>query len=227
MKKIFVLMICLLTSQNVSAAEIRPADIEYRYEGLANSGSLSHSYMIREQETKRIKLTKKSAIPITIKFSQPNDVKPAQEIQSFETASKTIFEDAVKIKASQPVPINPIKMKAAATSSPSEEKAGIHSSCEKNIVFFPLNRSQIGNSEIDQINQFVNCIKGKEVKVTGYTCKIGKKLYNDKLAKARALNVAGYLRQEGVMVKQISGEGQQDYISIVDRINRRVEIEQR
>ena len=227
MKKIFVLMICVLTIQNVIAAEIRPADIEYRYEGLANSGSLSHSYMIREQETKRIKLTKKSAIPITIKFSEPNDAKPAQEIQSFETANKTVFEEVVKIKASQPVPINPDKMKAAATSSPFEEKAGSHTSCKKNIVFFPLNESQISNSEIDQINQFINCIKGKEVKVTGYTCKIGGKFYNDKLAKARALNVAGYLRQEGVMVKEISGEGQQDYISSVDHVNRRVEIEQR
>ena len=104
MKKIFVLMICILTSQNASTAEIRPADIEYRYEGLANSGSLSHSYMIREQETKRIKLIKKSAIPITIKFSQPNDVKPAQEIQLAETENKTIFEEAVKIKASQLLP---------------------------------------------------------------------------------------------------------------------------
>ena len=94
-------MICVLTSQNVSAAEIRPADIEYRYEGLANSGSLSHSYMIREQEIKRIKLTKKSVIPITIKFSQPNDVKPAQEIQLAETENKTIFEEVVKMKASQ------------------------------------------------------------------------------------------------------------------------------
>ena len=56
--------------------------------------------MIREQEIKRIKLTKKSVIPITIKFSQPNDVKPAQEIQLAETENKTIFEEAVKIKAS-------------------------------------------------------------------------------------------------------------------------------
>ena len=92
-------MICVLTSQNASAAEIRPADIEYRYEGPVNSGSLSHSYMIREQEIKRIKLTKKS-----IKFSQPNDVKPAQEIQLAETENKTIFEEAVKIKASQLFP---------------------------------------------------------------------------------------------------------------------------
>jgi outer membrane protein OmpA-like peptidoglycan-associated protein len=227
MKKIFILMICLLTSQNVSAAEIRPADIEYRYEGLANSGSLSHSYMIREQETKRIKLTKKSAIPIIIKFSQTNDVQPAQEIQLADTENKTVVEEAVKIKASQSVPINPAKTTAAATSSPAEEKTGSHTSCKKNIVFFPLNGFQISNSEIDQINQFINCIKGKEVKVTGYTCKIGGKFYNDKLAKARADSVARYLRQEGVMVKEVSGEGQQDYISSVDHVNRRVEIEQR
>ena len=227
MKKIFVLMICLLTSQNVSAAEIRPADIEYRYEGLANSGSLSHSYMIREQETKRIKLTKKSVIPITIKFSQPDNAKPAQEVQLAETENKTIFEEAVKIKAIQPIPINPAKMTAVTTSSPSEGKASSHQSCKKNIVFFPLNGFRISNSEIDQINQFINCIKGKEVKVTGYTCKIGGKFYNDKLAKARALNVAEYLQQKGVVVKEISGEGQQDYISGVDHVNRRVEIEQR
>ena len=118
-------------------------------------------------------------------------------------------------------------MTATAVSSPSEEKAKNHSSCKKNIVFFPLNVSLISNSEIDQINQFINCIKGKEVKVTGYTCKIGSKSHNDKLAKARADSVARYLREEGVMVKEISGEGQQDYISGVDHVNRRVEIEQR
>jgi len=101
MKIIFVLMICVLNSQNASAAGIRSADIEYRYEGPVNSGSLSHSYMIREQEIKRIKLTKKSVIPVTIKFSQPNDVKPAQEIQLAETENKTIFEEAVKMKTNQ------------------------------------------------------------------------------------------------------------------------------
>ena len=118
-------------------------------------------------------------------------------------------------------------MTVAAVSSLSEEKAKSHLSCEKNIVFFPLNVSLISNSEKDQIKQFINCIKGKEVKVTGYTCKIGGKFYNDKLAKARALNVAGYLQQKGVVVKEIIGKGQQDYISGVDHVNRRVEIEQR
>ena len=217
-----MLMICLLTSQNVSAAEIRPADIEYRYEGMANSGSLSHSFMIREQETKRIKLKTKSAPPIAIKFSQPDNANAAQAIQLADTENKTIDSAALKVKASQPIPINP-----AATSSPFEEKASSHQSCKKNIVFFPLNGFRISNSEIDQINQFINCIKEKEVNVTGYTCKIGGKVYNDKLAKARALNVAEYLRQKGVVVKEISGKGQQDYISGVDHVNRRVEIEQR
>ena len=220
-------MICLLTSQNVSAAEIRPADIEYRYEGLVNSGSLSHSYMIREQETKRIKLKTKSAPSIAIKFSQTNNEKPAQEIRFADTENKTIVEEAVKIKASQTIPINSAKKTVAATSSMSEEKAKSLSSCKKNIVFFPLNVSLISNSEKDQINQFINCIKGKEVKVTGYTCKIGGKFYNDKLATERALNVAEHLRQEGVVVKEIIGKGQQEYISGVDHVNRRVEIEQR
>jgi outer membrane protein OmpA-like peptidoglycan-associated protein len=222
MKKIFVLMICVLTLQYAGAAEIRPADIEYRYEGMADSGNLSHSFMIREQETKRIKPKIKSATPVAIKFSQPDNANAAQAIQLADAENKTIDSEALKIKASQPIPINP-----AANSSPFEEKASSYLSCKKNIVFFPLNVSRISNSERDQIKQFINCIKGKEVKVTGYTCKIGGKLYNDKLAKVRALNVAEYLRQEEVVVKEIIGKGQQEYISGVDHVNRRVEIEQR
>lgn len=226
MEKIFAWMICLLTLQNVSAAEIRPADIEYRYEGIADSGSSSHSFMIREQETKRIKLTRKSRTPIAIKFSQPDNTNPAHKIQLAEAENKTIVENAVTIQPNQPVPINPAKMTAAATLSPPEEKADSHPSCKKNIVFLPLDGSRIGNSEKDQIKQFINCLKGKEVKVTGYTCKIGGKSYNDKLAQARAHNVAEYLRQEGVVVKETIGKGQQGYISSLDFINRRVEIEQ-
>lgn len=227
MKKIFVLMISVLILQDVSAAEIQPADIEYRYEGMANSGSLSHSFMIREKETKRIKLKIKTATPVAIKFAQTNNEKPVQEIQLVATENKTIIKETEKIKANNPIPINPAGMTATAVSSPSEEKANNHLSCEKNIVFFPLNESQIGNSERDQIRQFINCIKGKEVRVTGYTCKIGSKSYNDTLAMERAHKVAGYLRQEGVVVKEIIGKGQQEYISSVDHVNRRVEIEQR
>jgi len=227
MKKIFVLVICVLILHDAGAAEIRPADIEYRYEGMADSGNLSHGFMIREQETKRIKLKTKSATPVAIKFSQPDNEKQAQEIQLADTGNNTIIKETIKIKASQTIPINSAKKTVAANSSMSEEKASNYPSCKKNIVFFPLNVSLISNSEKDQINQFINCIKGKEVKVTGYTCKIGGKFYNDKLATERALNVAGYLRQEGVVVKEIIGKGQQEYISGVDHVNRRVEIEQR
>jgi outer membrane protein OmpA-like peptidoglycan-associated protein len=219
-------MICLVTLQNVSAAEIRPADIEYRYEGRADSGGISHGYMIREQEVKRIKLTRKSRTPLAIKFSQPDNVNPAHTIQLAETENRTIVENAVRIKTNHPAPINPAKMTAAALISPPEEKAISQPSCKKNIVFLPLNGSRISNPEKDQINQFINCLKGKEVKVTGYTCKIGGKSYNDKLAKARAHNVAEYLQQEGVVVKEIIGKGRQGYISRLDFINRRVEIKQ-
>lgn len=220
-------MICVLILQDAGAAEIRPADIEYRYEGMADSGSLSHGFMIIEQETKRIKLKTKSATPVAIKFSQTNNEKPVQEIQLADTGNNTIIKETLKIKANKSIPINPAEMTVTAVSSPSEEKIKSPLSCKNNIVFFPLNGSQIGNSERDQIKQFINCIKGKEVRVTGYTCKIGGKSYNDKLATERALNVAEHLRQEGVVVKEIIGKGQQEYISSVDHVNRRVEIEQR
>jgi len=142
-----------------------------------------------------------------------------------ETENKTVLEETAKIKAGQPIPNNSIRIKAATTSSLSEEKAISCLSCKKNIIFFPLRGSRISHSELDQINQFINCLKGREVKVTGFTCKIGGKFKNDKLAIERALNVAEYLRQKGVVVKEIIGKGQQDYISSVDHINRRVEIE--
>lgn len=212
MKRILSLIICLLMlPQNARAAEIQPADIDYRYEGMANSESLSHSFVIMDQDAKKIRLKVKSAIPVAIKFSQQGDAKPIQEIRLATIENKSVAEEK-RIET------------ASAPTNPSETN---HASCKKNIVFFPLNKSQISNSEKDQIKQFVNCIKGKEVKVTGYTCKIGGKFYNDKLATERALNVAEHLRQEGVVVKEIIGKGQQEYISGVDHVNRRVEIEQR
>ena len=226
MKKIFVLMICVLTLQNAGAAEIRPADIEYRYEGIVNSGSISSGFMIREQETKRIRLTRKTKTPIAIKFSETDNAKPAQEMQLAETENKTVAEEIARTIASQSVPMNPAKVTAAASSAAPKEKASCHAACKKNIVFFPLNGSRIGHSEMDQIKQFIKSLKGKEVKVTGFTSKNGSKIYNDKLAKARAHNLAAYLRQEGVVVKEIRGKGQQDYISSVNHVNRRVEIEE-
>ncbi|OPY84770.1 MAG: outer membrane protein A [Smithella sp. PtaU1.Bin162] len=226
MKKIFAWMICLLTLQNVSAAEIRPADIEYRYDNLAASGNSSHSFMIREQETKRIKPTGKVKAPLAVRLSQPEFAETRQEIQLAEAEYKTIAEEALKAKASPPVTTSPVATTTVATSAAPAEKADSNPSCKKNIVFFPLNGSRISNPEKDQIREFINCLKGKEVKVAGFTCKIGGKFYNDKLAKARAHNVAKYLRQEGVVVREIIGKGRQGYISSLDFINRRVEIEQ-
>jgi len=196
--------------QNARAAEIQPADIDYRYEGMANSRNLSHGFVIRDQEAKKIRLKVKSAIPVAIKFSQPGDVKPIQEIRLATIENKFVAEEK--------------RIETAAPTNPSEIN---QSSCKKNIVFFPFDGFQTGESERDQIKQFIDCIRGREVKVTGYTCKIGSKSYNDKLAKARADSVAMYLRQNEVIVKEITGKGQQEYISGVDHVNRRVEIEQK
>lgn len=223
MKRILSMIICLLMlPQNARAAEIKPADIDYRYEGIANSESLSHGFVIRDQEAKKIRLKIKLAIPIAIKFSQTNDTKPAQAIRLATIEHKSAVEE--KRMETTSVPANLSEIKPLATALSSEIN---HASCKKNIVFFPFNEFQIGDSEREQIKQFINCIRGREVKVTGYTCKIGSKSHNDKLAKARADSVARYLRQKGVIIKETTGRGQQKYISGVDYVNRRVEIEQK
>jgi len=71
MKKIFVLMIYVLTSQNASAAEILPADIEYRYEGPLNSGSFSHEDMVilGKRLVATMQVAKISVIGMLIKYS--------------------------------------------------------------------------------------------------------------------------------------------------------------
>jgi len=139
--------------QNARAAEIQPADIDYRYEGMANSRNLSHGFVIRDQEAKKIRLKVKSAIPVAIKFSQPGDVKPIQEIRLATIENKFVAEEK--------------RIETAAPTNPSEIN---QSSCKKNIVFFPFDGFQTGESERDQIKQFINCIKRREVRVTGYTC---------------------------------------------------------
>jgi len=217
-------MICLLMfPQNAKTAEIQPADIDYRYEGMANSESLSHGFVVRDQDAKKIRLKVKSAIPVALKFSQPEDAKPVQAIQLVAIENKTPAKEK-RIEKPLSVQASPSEIKSQTTIPPSEID---HASCKKNIVFFPFDKFQIGDSERDQIRQFINCIRGREVKVTGYTCRIGNKSHNDKLAKFRADSVAMYLRQEGVIVKEMTGKGQQQYISGINHINRRVEIEQK
>lgn len=91
-------------------------------------------------------------------------------------------------------------------------------------VNFGLNSSSLDRDDLDLLNKIPHNIK---VKVTGYTCSIGKEAYNDKLSRSRAEAVANYLQSRGVTLTTVIGKGECCPVSTTDLSkNRRVVIEE-
>jgi len=62
------------------------------------------------------------------------------------------------------------------------------------------------------------------IRIKGFTCDIGSKAYNDRLAMRRALSVGSLLGRNGLQVDEVSGEGKCCYVPGEKRLSRRVEI---
>jgi outer membrane protein OmpA-like peptidoglycan-associated protein len=86
-------------------------------------------------------------------------------------------------------------------------------------VYFDFDSFELKPSEKEKLDSLPRDI---QYKVTGYTCDIGEKDYNDRLALKRARAVREYLSS---LVKEVSGKGNCCYIDLKDRWkNRRAEI---
>ena len=106
----------------------------------------------------------------------------------------------------------------------SAANTGINSNQHTTTIYFPLNSSLIRQTEKQKILDALESLKGRSVKVTGYTCELGSKEHNDRLALSRARAVAGILETNGIKPIAVSGEGKCCYISVDKEKNRRVEI---
>lgn len=96
----------------------------------------------------------------------------------------------------------------------------------KTVVYFDFNSAALKDSEKDKINQTISP-NTKVDTVTGYTCDIGTKKYNDMLALKRARTVSSYLKEKGVIPLKVEGKGKCCYVSEEERLknlNRRAEI---
>jgi hypothetical protein len=95
------------------------------------------------------------------------------------------------------------------------------------VVYFRLNRDDLKGGEKTKLLSVVNKLKlADNLRVKGYTCDLGSKAYNNRLALRRAETVKRYLRSIGVTEAriEISGEGLCCYSSHNRANNRRVEI---
>jgi len=86
-------------------------------------------------------------------------------------------------------------------------------------VFFDFDSYELKPGEKAKLDSLS---KDTQYRATGYTCDIGEKFYNDKLALNRARAVQNYL---GSIVKEVDGKGKCCYVDLKERWrNRRVEI---
>jgi outer membrane protein OmpA-like peptidoglycan-associated protein len=99
------------------------------------------------------------------------------------------------------------------------------SACRNLSVYFDLGSSFVKPEEQIRIEELVKQITTKDgLLVKGYTCDIGDKKFNDRLALDRAKAVADVLEGAGVHPLIVFGEGKCCYVSDDKVLNRRVEI---
>ena len=93
------------------------------------------------------------------------------------------------------------------------------------VVRFALDSAEIDERQIKRLVAYARSHRGMKVKVFGYTCWLGGKKHNDRLAKRRAEVVAEVLKRYGVKVVGIYGRGKCCYVDKRNpEPNRRVEI---
>lgn len=77
---------------------------------------------------------------------------------------------------------------------------------ETKVIYFPLNKTTpIGGDDIKKTVKHISDIESVEVR--GFTCDLGSKKRNDRLALKRAEVVSGMLQEVGVSKEKISMEG--------------------
>lgn len=114
------------------------------------------------------------------------------------------------------VPSKPIKIEIPEVKPPSF--APVEVKKVEETVYFDFDSFKIRENEKGKLDRLPRDLK---YEITGYTCDLGSKEYNDRLALRRAISVRDYLRVEA----EVSGKGKCCYAESKNREkNRRVEI---
>ena len=131
-----------------------------------------------------------------------------------------VVKPGVVMRFSQP----PVKVTKLEIPAPKKESKG---SLEIT-VYFPFDEFKMKGGESAKLDAAVDYLKAADkIEITGYTCRIGSKRYNDILAMKRASEVASYLSSGGISREkmEVSGTGKCCYKDNARLdVNRRVEV---
>lgn len=215
---ILLLSVFLMPAGSAEASEIRQESYVYSYKFAKDPGG-DYVYAIRDAflPAERLAL-KPKALPLVVKVVIPDPTEAALLHTITSQVSPVVTVRAEHDLSSCGQAVEPTPPEGVA---PSESKLFA-------TIYFSFGSSSYKASEEKKLVETILSLKeqkNKKVKVSGYTCDIGSKEYNDRLAMSRANTVVKRLEANGIKVDQVSGEGECCYASENKKsLNRRVEI---
>ncbi len=206
------LLTALLLISAAAAAEIRMGSYEYNYGKAVGSMANGDVFVICESCPARQQLA----------------LKPKTTILAVRTAKvrTPVKATATDIPGEQSESKPPVKLASATGTA---RPTCVDHKCLPP-VYFRFDHFDLSDSEKDQLDRVVSCLKAgsakgsSNVRITGYTCGLGSPAHNDRLSLMRAKSVATYLERNGFNISEAKGEGMGHPLSKIRKLNRRVEI---
>jgi len=180
-------------------------------------------------KTDIVKFTTQENFMISSKCKESSKLTPVNTVQV--TPKVVQSSDTISDKSSSKVSTSVVPEKIDQESvSPKEEPVKITENVDKNTkvtVYFNFDSDRLSASAVKELDALISHYKEPDtIHITGFTCRIGSKSYNDNLAYRRALRVKKYLHSRNINARIIMHwKGKCCYLSDTDLSrNRRVEI---
>lgn len=194
MKQLMIAVVMILMASETQASTVAQKEYAYRYETARDMGS-DREYVICEANPRSPLVPELKTIPLAVRFGGQATALP---------------------HLADPVDI------------PSETPSRTHSSeyrLEKTVLFgFDSARVEDGRNVSLLATTLKTDPSVTAIRLKGFTCDIGTREYNDRLAMRRAVSVGSLLGKAGLQIDEVSGEGKCCYVPGERKLSRRVEI---
>jgi len=191
---IIAVTVTLILVTNSQASTVLQKSYGYRYAPAQDMGS-DREYVICEANPRSPLVPELKALPLAVRFGGQAGALPLQSTQLSGT-----------------------------TETPSRSSSSEYR-LEKTVLFgFDSARVEDGRDVSLLATTLKTDPSVSALRIKGFTCDIGTREYNDRLAMRRAVSVGSLLGKAGLQIDEVSGEGKCCYVPGERKLSRRVEI---
>ena len=191
---IIAITLVLLLAEQGLTSTVCEKEYGYHYETARDAGS-DREYVVCEETPRTPLVPELKPPPMAIRFGNDASIQPAHSTPETGHADKAI----------QP---GPCEYRLEKTILFGFDSAKVEDSIGLSLMAITLKKDP--------------SVTG--IRVRGFTCDLGPKAWNDRLAMRRAVSVAAILGKAGLKVDEVSAEGKCCYVPGKRRLSRRVEI---